>query len=414
MTCADDGSAGSLRTIIGDPNTHSNDTVDLSTLVCSTITLDQTKGAILVSQDSLYFHGPVAELTIDADFHSRALYHTGGGTLHISNLTIANGFYNSSILPSGGCIFSHGSVALVHSVISNCWANSSANPIPGARGGGVSSVHDLYLYQSTIIGSQATGTNNAYAFGGGAYVGGNLYSYESSITYNGAFPIGTGAGYGGGIVVAGNVSVVGSTVSGNSASVAGAMTLDGPAPHTAVIVESTISGNFASQHTGGIQSTVSLALKNSTIAFNHSSDGMGNTGDGLSAIGPATLESSIIADNFNAGGQSDLFFGSMLSGANNLVTSLSAPPPQGVFASMDCPKLEPLANNGGTTLTHRLASTSKAINRGDNNILYNTDQRLAPRVFPTGGIADIGAVEWQPSDSDDRISVNGFDRLCDR
>jgi hypothetical protein len=416
-TCADDGSPGSLRSIVGDMNTHSTDTIDLSMLVCSKITLDPNKGAIQVPQDSLYFHGPAAPqtpLTIDAASQSRVLYHTGVGTLYLANLTIANGFYNSSVAPFGGCIFSLGSVALVDSVVSHCWANSAANHTPSARGGGIYSVHDLYLYRSTIIDGKATSTVGAYAVGGAAYVAGNLYSYQSTIAYNNAFPIGTGKGYAGGLAALGNASVALSTISGNSASGAGAMAFNGPFPHTVAIIESTVSGNAASQSLGGIESTVPLALKNSTIAFNHSNATIGNSGDGVFAIGQATLESSIIADNFNLGGQSDLFFASTLSGANNLATSLSAPPPPGVFVSTACPKLEALGDNGGPTLTHRIASASPAIDLGDNNLSFNTDQRLAPRVFPTGGSADIGAVEWRPSDSDDRITIDGFDNLCDR
>jgi len=84
-TCADDGSAGSLRMIIADTvNTVSGDVIDFAQLPmqCSTITLAPAGGVIQVHQDSLYLQGPGADqLTIDGGNQSRVLYHFGAGTL---------------------------------------------------------------------------------------------------------------------------------------------------------------------------------------------------------------------------------------------------------------------------------------------------------------------------------------------
>jgi hypothetical protein len=41
------------------------------------------------------------------------------------------------------------------------------------------------------------------------------------------------------------------------------------------------------------------------------------------------------------------------------------------------------------------------------------DNARPPRVYPGNGFADIGAVEWQPTDQDERILGNGFDGVCD-
>ena len=66
------------------------------------------------------------------------------------------------------------------------------------------------------------------------------------------------------------------------------------------------------------------------------------------------------------------------------------------------PKLGPLANNGGPTLTHALLSGSIAIDKGDDAIciakpVNNLDQRGIPRVSDrlTGSHCDIGAYEYQ-------------------
>ena len=56
------------------------------------------------------------------------------------------------------------------------------------------------------------------------------------------------------------------------------------------------------------------------------------------------------------------------------------------------PKLGPLANNGGPTLTMALLPGSPAIDAGDTSLAPATDQRGFPR--PAGLAADIGAFEY--------------------
>ncbi len=70
-SCLDDGSAGTLRSVIADPLTHSGDSINLTQLMCSKITLGTTppiSGAIHVYQDELHIHGPGADqLSIDGN-----------------------------------------------------------------------------------------------------------------------------------------------------------------------------------------------------------------------------------------------------------------------------------------------------------------------------------------------------------
>ena len=77
-----------------------------------------------------------------------------------------------------------------------------------------------------------------------------------------------------------------------------------------------------------------------------------------------------------------------------------------------CPRLGPLADNGGPTLTHALPHDSPAINHGDSASFPVNDQRGAgfPREFGPG--VDIGAYEWQGT-PDDRLFVSGFESACD-
>jgi len=60
------------------------------------------------------------------------------------------------------------------------------------------------------------------------------------------------------------------------------------------------------------------------------------------------------------------------------------------------PKLAPLANNGGLTLTRLPVAGSLAVNNGDCLAGVDIDQRGLPR--PVGGDCDIGAVERQAVD----------------
>jgi hypothetical protein len=219
----------------------------------------------------------------------------------------------------------------------------------------------------------------------------------------------------------GNAHVVTSTISGNRSTndaAWAAVYLYGNS-RTATIVNSTISENVASNRVSGIYTTIPLTLSNSTIAFNQEGDlGEGNLvllGALYSHGAALTLQSSIVAANISdsTGAPLDVagFAGATLSGANNLITFTSgvAPLPDTVT---DCPRLGPLADNGGPTRTHALSRDSAAIGAGNDTAGLDNDQRGSgfPRTF--GFDPDIGAYEWQGT-PDDRILVSGFQFACD-
>jgi len=131
----------------------------------------------------------------------------------------------------------------------------------------------------------------------------------------------------------------------------------------------------------------SVALNNSTIAFNQA-----GTGAGVYLAGAPTafeLQSTLIASNT---GSADLATRSALSisGANNLVmTAANVALPADTLQGD--PLLLPLADNGGPTHTHALGAASPARETGNNAASLATDQRGQPRVV--GAAADIGSVE---------------------
>lgn len=419
-SCFDNGVPGTLRYEI--TNAASGDSINLTQLACSKITLGGIVGTeINVTQDELHIHGPGADqLTIDGDFGSRVFNHTGMGTLGITGVTIANGYYIGGPVPRGGCIYSSGNLLLLDSVVSNCTIqNSDVHP---ALGGAVYTYGYTALFHSTVSDSRAyTATSSAPASGGGVLSEAGFNALYSTVSGNFAAPIlgSTAYGFGGGIWSVGSIDIESSTISGNEAEILGGVDLFGAPGDTAKIVNSTISGNNGRITGGGIYADIPLTLANSTIAFN-TTDNITVLGDSYAGglythNAPLTLDSSIIADNKGPNGQDDLNGtpGTTVMGANNLVTSwnlVNVNLPANALASTSCPKLDPLANNGGSTLTHKLRHDSPAIDRGDPGTLQ-FDQRGAERVYGTA--ADIGAVEWQPPDQDERILASGFDGVCD-
>jgi len=409
-TCADDDSPGSLRAIIASPNTGNDDTIDLTQLPmgCSTITLDtvtHVPGHITISQANLHLLGPGSgSLTIRSNRYSGVLRHTGTGTLDIEGLTIAQGKYVSDNQPVGGCIYSKGTVSLTNSVVDHCAALGTS--MVGARGAGVYTQGDLILDRSSISYSNAYNVEAIDAYGGGAFVSGNLKATYASISNNYV------SGSGGGACVAGSMtSISSSTISSNRANAMGGLYL-GDVNGSAEVVDSTISGNEAMiAHVGALYARGDLKLTNSTVAFNH--DHTASYAEVSVGGAHLVLESSILAGNGNAAGPADLWTKATttITAANNLVVAASgASLPANTIH--DCPQLDPLADNGGFTLTHAIKPTSPAIDTGSNPIPLAFDQ--TGYVRKEGVETDIGAFEWRTGTGQERVFVGGFDGLCDQ
>ena len=123
---------------------QNNDTVDLSGLPCSTITLEQ--GALVIEQNSLGLLGPFDhELTIDAHRASRGIEHAGVGELGIGYLGVTYGSANN-LGDNGGCIRSSGTLLLLHTTVSHCAAYFF---------GGGAFAADIRASYSTIVANSA-------------------------------------------------------------------------------------------------------------------------------------------------------------------------------------------------------------------------------------------------------------------
>ena len=177
---------------------------------------------------------------------------------------------------------------------------------------------------------------------------------------------------GGGILNDGTLTVI-STLTGNAAT-----TGDGGAisnPGTLTVINSTLSGNSAGGSGGGIFTSNVLNLL-STVTNNRADSDNNSTGTGGGvhrSAGTATLHNSIVAGNFNEDGASDgnddiagnldgasssnligdaATSGTLTNGTNGNIVGNGGTGTINIATVIDTT----LANNGGTTQTHRLIS----------------------------------------------------------
>ena len=394
-SCADDGSAGTLRSVV--TGAGEGDIVDASTLTCGAIVL--TQGAIVVYQDDVTVAGSgMKTLAIDGAGADRVFVHYGYGTLDLQDLTVRNGsaVVTGYHVTGGACVISNGYVRLDHAKVSGCLAAGE-----GAYGGGVTA-RGVSLYNSTLVGNVALGSHpNTFtaAYGGGAMAyRGQAYLYASTITGNRATHTlsDTHGSYctGGGIFSDLGGYAYRSTLSGNySFGTGGGLATHGPFD----IVDSTLADNTARFKSGGgvfARAFYPMQIANSTIAANLS----GRPGAGIYFVGIAnalTLQSSIVAKNFAAGAADDIAtMGTFtIGGSNNLVATVAANVtlPGGTLQSD--PRLWPLADNGGPTQTMALQVGSPAVDAGGNPLNLASDQRGAGFARVLGAAPDIGAFE---------------------
>lgn len=353
VTNCDDDGPGSLREAAADAANF--DVITMHRLTCSTISL--SSGPIEITADDVTLLGPgQGALTIDGNQNERVLY-AMGNSLSVTDLTIANGRSTDGV---AGCIDAYGDLILTRSAVTGCEAGDGNNPY--AYGAGANVRGDLVMVSSTISGSHAVATDEA--FGGGAYVGGaavlygnNTVSGNSVVTTNDKARGGgifakevvylfdsemvnnsvtstDGTAYGGAIATSsGNTNISGayvieSTISGNTAHSAtqwsygaGIQAGDdfGASPGALIMLASTLSGNVLSADCdtcyiqgGGANVFGKIIGYYSTIMDNHvisaaSSDGKAR-GGGLATFvsgedGMIGLMNSTVSGNSALGGQ---------------------------------------------------------------------------------------------------------------
>lgn len=333
----------------------------------------------------------------------------------------------------------------------------------GAAGGAVHNSGTLTVTRCSFLGNAARGepaTINMYpAFAGGAGSGGAIYNDGSlalaastvasntasggsggsgaagcatcpgSPRYPGSPGSNGGSANGGGLCNAGIASAVNCTFAWNTA-VGGAGGPGGPGgPGMLHGISGTDGGNGGgggSSFGGAIDGAV--ALTNCTLAFNSVVAGVGGAGGlGGSGVPPGisgqpgatgntgsaggggvtegTLAGSLLATNVPGGNSS----GVVSDGGHNLSSDSSCN-----FAGVGSlnntnPRLAPLGNYGGPTLTLALLPGSPAIDGGDQSLGPAVDQRGRPR--PYGRSSDVGAYEVMPLVQFQHGATGGWDIL---
>ena len=440
-SCADDGGTDTLRHAA--LTAVDNETIDLTQLTCSKITL--TSGAIDIGADYVTVVGPGENvLTIDGNQKGRVFDQSAAHMTTITDVTITGGVI-SDPMPLGGCVYTTSSVQLIRTTVTGCVASGATR----ASGGGVFAINGAYLLSTSVsnnmsISTGTTGNIVSYAggvfagaylllshstlsgnasnalygkpFGGGAAAAGRLHSKYSTITDNKAVRASaTGRfGYGGGVagLSLSYAHIDSSTIDHNQADIAGGLLLinTSSTPARATLSNSTVSSNIGNVGSGAVDSEMPMTITNSTIAFNNG----GSSGPGgvyLDNLASAEIDSSIIADNAPAGtgsggkrvGADVGGIATAITGAFNLINDSSIAPPAGTLTGD--PLLSPFGCHGGATRTHALMAGSPAIDAGFADAAINYDQRGIGFVRSAGASADIGAYESNP----DQVFADGFD-----
>lgn len=270
-------------------------------------------------------------------------------------------------------------------------------------GGAIYNEGTLHASRSAFLGNKATG--------GSGGPGANGISWQDIATDGGpGGPGGTGAGaglYNSGIAILLNNTFVGNVGRGGVGGTGGT-------GGTGQL----IGGNGGPGGSGGAgfgaiyDANGLLSLTNCTLALNQGSGGSGGAGggggghlspsgwsgspapSGSSGFGSGGIKSSgcvlvntVLAENNYNG------WGSLADGGHNVSSDASCAFTGGGSLNNTDPKLGPLADNGGPTLTMALLPGSPAINAGDPLDAPPVDQRGVAR--PQGPGVDIGAFEYQ-------------------
>jgi CSLREA domain-containing protein len=200
------------------------------------------------------------------------------------------------------------------------------------------------------------------------------------------------AASGGAIYNLGQLVLGESSVVSNSASLAGGGLLDASAQSSS-IRNSTLSSNQSAAHGGAVAKIGSgqLRIIHATIAYNSAQ--LNGGGVALSQ-GSLTISHTLLAEN-SAAHASDCWGNINSEGYNLIQTAAGCTIVNSQTSDIlhQAAQLQALALNGGSTLSHALASSSPALDAGSalSNECEALDQRGVQR--PQGGRCDIGSLE---------------------
>jgi hypothetical protein len=350
---------------------------------------------------------------------------TRGGSVVLSNCMFigneafgsrSDSYFGSGIAGGDGCggaIYSAGQISVQGSTFAGNGAQGGAGASGGgsspyiswAGAGGSANGGAIFVLGTASV-SGSTFVRNVAAGGGGGWGGMGMSSFLAG--FPGGWGGAGGSGNGAALFNGGTVSLVNCTIASNTAS--GAAGGGGGAGGFGTYGGSGGWGGAGGAGFGGLCDAGGLAaIANCTVAFNLSAGGAGASGggggfgiygsggsgangtDGIAAGGLRTvggkLLNTLLAANFPTNCS-----GTITDAGHNLSSDGSCAFTNTGSLNNTEPKLAPLADNGGPTLTMALLPGSPAIDAGDATVAPPTDQRGHPR--PVGSAADIGAYEY--------------------
>lgn len=267
----------------------------------------------------------------------------------------------------------------------------SSSSAPSSRGGGVRNAGGVFrMTDGSIVGCSAAEEGGGISNGPGGETTLVGVRIERNIAGR----------YGGGIDSLGELVATEVTIATNTAARSGAgLRTYGPASLTSCTVALNESTSALPTDASGIDATGGLTLINTTVSSNR------GAGPGVYVSGRGDVTNSTIAYNDGAFQGADLHLantivafaqrgvecgGTIVSAGHNLDSgSTCGFGSAGDLSGVD-PRLGSLANWGGPTDTHRLDSSSPAVDAGDDALCPAVDQRGYLRRPPS----DIGSYEY--------------------
>jgi hypothetical protein len=372
-------------------------TITFGSLFDTPQTITLTAGQLaLTSAATITIDGPGPELlSISGDDASRVFIVDSGVTASISGLTITGG--NARYGYSGGGLENEGMSTLSDVTLSGNSASGNGGGLYNA--GGTTTLSDCILSGNSannngggLSNSRGATTLSGCTVSGNSVGagGGGIDNRSGMVSLSDSTISGNSAAVGGGCVNGGTLSLSGCTVSGNSATNGGGLANSG----TLTLTNVTVSGNTTSGNGGGLFNDGNALLVNVTVSAN-SAPASCAVDTGTSA-GKLTLFNTIVAGQ-KAGGdiegavESDsahnlIGDGSGMAGMSNGSQGNQIGTDQ---APID-PRLAPLGDYGGPTLTMPMLAGSPAFGAGGTGAeVPTTDQR----GFARNGRIDVGAFQ---------------------
>jgi hypothetical protein len=241
-----------------------------------------------------------------------------------------------------------------------------------ASGGAIFNSGTARVVRSTFFGNSARGGTGGSGYNGGTYMDLGLPGGPGAVG---------GSGDAGALFNSGTASLINCTITANQGTAgAGGNGGRGGGPYVKYGGNGG-NGGAGGAGVGGVHGTCNVT--NCTLAFNVGIGGVGGAGGsaGGGMISPGSAGTS--------GSSGSAWGATECNSPPNTFIASNTPPGNESFPD---PRLGPLTDNGGPTLTMALLPGSPAIDAADTSIAPLTDQRGFPR--PAGSGADLGAFEY--------------------